>query len=140
MKATGSRKRFNDRQLLLNFQPVEHTVSGASKLSDGVESKRINPFSRRNGMFHTVTVEALADKVQADDRLRLLEPTSLPKQLRGWSPRPRPKTAIISYAAQRAYERRCVGESNQQIVRKFLGQRNNELRRMAARLKAGRSA
>jgi hypothetical protein len=123
------RKRNDKRQLRLNFRPVEHPVSGASKITDHVESEKINRFLRRSGMFHTA--ENLADQIQAEDRLRLLEPTSLPKNLRGWSPRPRPQTAIIARAAQRKYERRVTQD---EVIGKFLGQHAAKLRRLAKRL------
>lgn len=54
-------------------------------------------------------VSRLADQIQDEDRARLLEPVG-PKHLRGRPPIRRAQTAIISIAAQRAYERRMAQE------------------------------
>lgn len=84
-------------------------------------------------------VESLMDHVQDLDRARLLEPTSLPKVLRGRPELRRPKTAIIAYAAQAAYERRMACESVGiiQTVNKFFRQRDAKLQRIADKLRAG---
>jgi hypothetical protein len=104
------RKLTDKRQLRLNFQPAEHRVHGGSG---------------------TFGLAQLAETIQAEDRLRLLEPTSLPKILRGWSPRP--QTAIIARAAQRKYERRVTQD---EVIGKFLGQHAAKLRQLAKRLGA----
>lgn len=85
----------------------------------------------------TSTVENLIESVQGDDRKRLLEPTSLPKVLRGRAPFRRPQTAIIAYAAQAAYERRIAGEPADQdaTARKFFIAHEAKLRRIAHRLR-----
>lgn len=51
----------------------------------------------------------LVEQIQDEDRARLLEPVG-PKILRGRNPIRRPATAIISIAAQAAYERRMARE------------------------------
>lgn len=111
------RQHHDERQLGLNFQPTTHPISWARKSTHG----------------------ALADRIQAEDRLRLLEPTSLPKVLRGWEPRARPQTAIIAYAAQRAYERRMARERGDAetagAIHQFLTQRAGRLSRLAKQLR-----
>jgi hypothetical protein len=67
------------------------------------------------------SVSRLADQIQDEDRARLLEPTG-PKILCGRNPIRRPQTAIISIAAQAAYERRMARE-------KFMAAMNSLARR-----------
>jgi hypothetical protein len=83
------------------------------------------------------TLEELADEIQRLDSLRLLEPTSLPKILRGYKRRPQPQTCIISYAAQAAYERRMAGESVSvdRVALKFFRERERMLDRLANKLR-----
>lgn len=80
----------------------------------------------------TPSVHDLIEQVQDEDRQRLLEPTSLPKILRGGAPYRRPQTAIISIAAQAAYERRMAGE---QVVRKFVSAHDRKLSRLVHKLR-----
>lgn len=80
-------------------------------------------------------IESLADEIQAADRMRLLEPTSLPKVLRGHKRRPRPQTAIIAYAAQRAYERRIGQESVGIVVKRFVSAHEQMLNRIARKMR-----
>lgn len=89
-------------------------------------------------MFHE-KVERLADEIRELDRMRLLEPTSLPKVLRGYQRRPRPSTAIISYAAQRAYERRMSmtedDRAMREAMRKHFSAHERMLNRIARKLR-----
>lgn len=126
-----ARKLTDEHQMRLNFQTVEHSRSRPPKSANDTSFKGVSRRLRwSRGTFEIAT---LADVIQAEDRLRLLEPTSLPKILRGWSPRPRPKTAIIALAARAAYERR--GGDPAEAIRKFLGQRADRLRALADRLR-----
>ena len=56
-------------------------------------------------MFHE-TADQLAEEVQARHALRLDGPSSIPMIPRPFTPRLRPKTAIISEAAKRKIEQR----------------------------------
>lgn len=125
------RKLTSERQLPLNFQAVEHSRAAPQKAANNPTFKEV--LRKRRIGRGTFSIEQLADRVQDLDKLRLLEPTSLPKQLRGWKPRPRPKTAIIALAAQAAYERRI---HTAEVVRNFLGQHAAMLRRLADRLRS----
>lgn len=55
-------------------------------------------------------IEELAERVRADDRMRLLEPTSLPKELRGFKRRPPPNTALLTRIAFEAFKARMWAE------------------------------
>lgn len=85
----------------------------------------------------TRSLHELIEQIQNEDRQRLLEPTSLPKVLRGRAPSRRPKTAIISYAAQAAYERRMRGETVDvdTVAAKFFRQHEAKLDRLARKLR-----
>ena len=89
-------------------------------------------------MFHE-KVERLAEQIRDEDRIRLLEPTSLPKVLRGYQRRPRPATAIISIAAQCAYQRRLAQTAEDretgEILRRHLSSRERMLNRIARKLR-----
>jgi hypothetical protein len=74
-------------------------------------------------MFHE-KVERLSDQIRDEDLMRLLEPTSLPKILRGHEPRRRPQTAIISRAANAAT-----------TLKNFLSARERMLARIARKLR-----
>jgi len=126
-----ARARIDERQLRMDFLAVEPRPAIARKAANNpVFSGVLIRLRRDRGTFD---LEQLADHVQDLDRLRLLEPTSLPKELRGYKRRPRPKTAIIAYAAQAAYERRI---HQTEVIQKFLGQHAAKLRRLADWLRA----
>lgn len=112
-----ARAHIDERQLRMDFT--------AQKAANSPRFTPVAPWAE--------ALERLAERIQAEDRLRLLEPTSLPKELRGYKRRPRPKTAIIAYAAQAAYERRI---QQTEVIQKFLGQHAAKLRRLADRLRA----
>jgi hypothetical protein len=84
------------------------------KYPDGVEHREVKTerdfprISQHLSVFRA-NVSRLADDIQDEDRARLLEPTG-PKILRGYTPRPRPQTAIIARAAQAMYEKRAERE------------------------------
>lgn len=124
-----ARAHVDERQL--DFLAVEHRPAIARKAANNPVFSDVSPRLRRER--GTFDLKQLAERVQDLDRLRLLEPTSLPKELRGYKRRPRPKTAIIAYAAQAAYERRL---HTAEVVRNFLGQHAAKLRRLADRLRA----
>lgn len=126
-----ARAHIDARQLRMDFLAVEHRPALARKAANNPIFSDVSPRLRRDR--GTFDLEQLAERVQDLDRLRLLEPTSLPKELRGYKRRPRPKTAIIAYAAQAAYERRI---HTAEVVRNFLGQHAAKLRRLADRLRA----
>lgn len=115
----------------MDFLTVEHRPVLARKAANSPVFSEV--LRRVRQVRGTLDLEYLADHVQDLDRLRLLEPTSLPKELRGYKRRPRPNTAIIAYAAQAAYERRI---HSAEVVRDFLGQHAAKLRRLAERLRA----
>jgi hypothetical protein len=46
-----------------------------------------------------MSIEALADQIQAERAARLLEPSTVPGPFRRWKRRPRPQTAIVGEAA-----------------------------------------
>jgi hypothetical protein len=94
--------RSDERQLPLVFHV---RAGGNSKAANDVEFITVSR-KRRQPFRGTFELARMAAEVQDEDRQRLLEPTSLPKELRGWSPRPRPKTAIIALAAQRLIAKR----------------------------------
>lgn len=126
-----ARAHIDERQLRMDFLAVEPRPVIARKAANNpVFSGVLTRLRRDRGTFD---LEQLADRVQDLDRLRLLEPTSLPKELRGYKRRPRPKTVIIAIAAQAAYERRI---HTTEVVRNFLGQHAAKLRRLADRLRA----
>jgi hypothetical protein len=79
----------------------------------------------------------LIEGIQDEDRQRLLEPTSLPKVLRGKNPYRRPQTAIISVAAREAYERRIAGEmvDVDAVARRFFRRHERKLERLAHKLR-----
>lgn len=89
-------------------------------------------------MFHE-TVDRLVDQIQDQDRLRLLEPTSLPKVLRGYRRRARPQTAIISRAAKGACERRIAAEADtaatERVTARFIRSKERMLDRLAQKLR-----
>jgi hypothetical protein len=70
-------------------------------------------------------IEMLADQVQADDRKRLLEPTRLPKNLRGFKRRAPPNTALLSRIAFEAFKSRMRADghnlTDEQAARMFRG-------------------
>jgi hypothetical protein len=70
--------------------------------------REFSKISQHPALFRE-NVSRLVDQIQDEDRARLLEPTG-PKVLRGKNPYRRPKTAIISIAAQAAIERRMARE------------------------------
>lgn len=113
------------KQLALQFEVVPRFPKSAA---NDLKFKRFRPF--KSGC--STRPEILIDQVQADDRQRLLEPTSLPKILRGAPPFRRPQTAIIAYAAQAAYERRMAGDAT---LRKFFSQHERKLQRLAHKLR-----
>lgn len=117
------------RQLALQFEVVPRFPKRAA---NDLKFKRFVRFSGGR----STRIEVLADQVQADDRQRLLEPTSLPKVLRGAAQVRRPQTAIISYAAQAAYARRLAGETADvdSIAHKFFLERDRKLSRLAHKL------
>jgi hypothetical protein len=119
------------RQLRLDFAAVEHRPMLARKAANNPVFSEV--LRRVRQVRGTLDLEYLTDHVQDLDRQRLLEPTSLPKELRGYKRRPRPKTAIIALAAKAAYERRI---HTAEVVRNFLGQHAAKLRRLADRLRA----
>jgi hypothetical protein len=125
-----ARAYIDERQLRLEFQAVEHRLSAPQKAANNPTFTEV--LRKRRIVRGTLDLERLADHVQDLDRLRLLEPTSLPKELREWKPRPRPNTAIIAIAAQAAYERRI---HTSEVVRNFLGQHAAKLRRLADQLR-----
>ncbi len=55
-------------------------------------------------------LEDAAELVRADDRVRLLEPTSIPKELRGFKRRPPPNTALLSSIAFESFKARMWAE------------------------------
>ena len=117
------------RQLALQLEVVPRLFSKAAN------DLKFKPF-RRSVELRSTHIQVLIDEIQAEDRQRLLEPRSLPKVLRGYQRRPRPQTAIISYAAQRAYERRMRGETIDvdAITREFFAGHERKLARIARRL------
>lgn len=135
-----SRKQHDERQLTLNLAVEHHPFSRARDAANEPEFKRFPVEAKKAGLAReTFSVDALAENIQAEDRLRLLEPTSLPKHLRGWSPRARPQTAIIAYAAQRAYERRIARERGEtatdRTIQEFMSQRAGRLNRLVNQLR-----
>lgn len=129
-----ARAHSDERQLRMDFTAVEHRPMLARKAANNpIFTAARPPTYVLRPVRGTFDLEQLADRVQDLDRLRLLEPTSLPKELRGYKRRPRPKTAIIALAAQAAYERRI---HTAEVVRNFLGQHAAKLRRLADRLRA----
>lgn len=75
-------------------------------------------------MFHE-TVVRVAEQVQADDRMRLLEPTSLPKELRGFKRRAPPNTALLTRIAFEAFKARMWADghnlTNDEAEKQFRG-------------------
>lgn len=62
-------------------------------------------------MFHdSDDIEKLAEEVQAEHAIRLGGPDFTPMVPRPFKPRPRPRTAIISEAAQQAFEERTLSD------------------------------
>lgn len=117
------------KQLALQF--VEH-VRVAQKAANDRKFKRFAAVSAPC----STRVEVLIDEILAADRMRLLEPTSLPKILRGRVPARRPQTAIISYAAQAAIARRLRMENIDVVaaVNQAVRRRDARLDRLARKL------
>jgi hypothetical protein len=86
------------------------------QLTDGVSSRGAR----------CSTVSEIAEQVQADDRMRLLEPTSLPKVLRGFKHRPPPNTALLSRIAFEAFKARMWADGldldDEQALAMFKGE------------------
>jgi len=76
------------------------------------------------GTFHADVSRAIED-IRGLDQLRLLEPTSLPKVLRGRPPRRQPNTAILSDIAFAAFKARMYREgidlTDEEAARVFRG-------------------
>lgn len=70
-------------------------------------------------------IDSVAERLRADDRMRLLEPTSLPKELRGFKRRPPANTALLSNIAFEAFKARMWAEghelTDEQAKRMFKG-------------------
>lgn len=138
-----SRKHHDERQLALSFlagAAVERRLANPASAANEPEFKRFFLGAKKAWTIRgTLSLPQLADQVRAEDRLRLLEPTSLPKRLRGRSSRPRPQTAIIAYAAQRAYQRRVApaqaDSASESAIQEFLSMRASRLRRLANQLR-----
>jgi hypothetical protein len=77
------------------------------------------------GTFHA-NVSRMVEEIQAADRLRLLDPTSLPKILRGRAPFTRPDTASISSVLLERMKARLLAEgfeiSDDDAARYFRGE------------------
>lgn len=75
-------------------------------------------------------LEELADQIQAEDRMRLLEPTSLPKELRGYQRRPRPQTGLLSNVMLEAFKARMwahgIDLTDEQAARIFRGEQTGQ--------------
>jgi hypothetical protein len=73
----------------------------------------------------STAVENLAEQVRADAAMRLLEPRSLPKELRGFKQRPPPNTSVLSNIAFEAFKARMWAEghdlTDDQAERMFKG-------------------
>lgn len=112
-------------QLALDFVP--------RAVSDAANDQNFKDFSAKRPRRST-RLEKLIEEIQEEDRARLLEPTSLPKILRGHRRRRRPQTAIIALAAQRVYERRVAGEPTDAIAMRFFRAHERKIERIARKL------
>jgi hypothetical protein len=82
------------------------------------------PVGGSTATFHA-RIERLTEEIQDEDRQRLLEPTSLPKVLRGFKQRPPANTALLSRIAFEAFKSRMWAEgvdmTDEQAERLFRG-------------------
>jgi hypothetical protein len=71
------------------------------------------------------TVDEIAERVRIDDYARLLDPTSLPKELRGFKRRPPPNTGLLSAIAFESFKARMWADghnlTDEQAMRMFRG-------------------
>lgn len=78
-----------------------------------------------SGLGCSTPVTKLIEQIQDEDRQRLLEPTSLPKELRGFKRRPPPNTALLSSIAFEAFKARMWADghnlTDEQAERMFKG-------------------
>jgi hypothetical protein len=81
--------------------------------------------TERGGGSVRGTFDELAEQVRADDRLRLLEPTSIPKELRGFKRRPPPNTVLLTRIAFEAFKARMWADgknlTDEEALRQFRG-------------------
>lgn len=64
------------------------------------------------GSIRGTSIDEHAERVRADDRMRLLDPTSLPKEIRGFKRRAPPNTALLTGIAFEAFKSRMWAEGN----------------------------
>jgi hypothetical protein len=92
-----------------------------------LKQRQLTDGASAGGISCSTPVEKLIEEIRDEDRVRLLEPTSLPKELRGFKRRPPPNTALLTRIAFEAFKARMWADgmnlTDEEAARMFNGKR-----------------